>query len=402
MSAHHNLSVKLYALTVTAALVATGCSSSSSSKSASSGKGMCPDGTIKIGIAKAKTGGFAAFDLAGGNGSLVAIDQLNAQGGVSKCKLNAEWSDTKSDPAIGSQVTVKLIADGAKVVIAPSDFDIGIAASQAAKSAKVFAISPEASSTDWPTAAGPYFFVQAITENDLGAAQAIFANGKKWKTGFSVINDSFNFFKTTEKVFNAQYHGKVASRVAVADDATDYSAVISRIRSTSPAPDFIYLADYYPHVGTFIKQLRDSGIRTPVLGNPTYSSPELATAVGPSRMSQVYYASQSFYEGKGAAPEVKDFVSRYKAKFGSFPPNANAIAGYEGVLLLAKALEQAGTTGAAELSAAMGSLTDVKLPGAEVYKFESGHTVRSATIVGFDGEGSPRQLETLDPTKASK
>ncbi len=376
-------------------LLAAGCNSSGSKSSSDQGGGLCPDGSIHIGIAKAKTGGFAGFDTPGGNGSLVGIDQVNANGGVDGCKLKVEWKDTQSDPAVGQQVTTSLIGDGAQIIIAPSDFDIGVPSSLAAKAANVFTISPEASSTDWPKAAGPNMFVEAITENDLGAGQAAFANSKGWKTGYSVINDAFNFFKTTEAVFDKDYDGKIVSRVTVADDASDYSAVISRIRALNPQPDFIYLADYYPHVGTFIKQLRDAGLDLPVLGNPTYSSPELAKAVGTDRMTNVFYVGQSFYEGAGAAPEVTDFIKRYQDRFGEFPPNANAIAGYEGVLLLVKALEVAKSTKADDLSAAMSGLTNVKLPGAEVFKFVDGYTVRSSTVIGFNNSGQAIEVQKI-------
>lgn len=380
------------AVALATTIVAAGCGSDSSDDSnASGGSKLCPDGSITIGLAKAKTGGFAVFDEAGGNGSLIAIDQLNDSGGIAGCMLKAKWSDTKSDPAIGQQVAADLIKDGAKILIAPSDFDAGIGASLAAQKAKVFAMSPEASSTDWPKAAGPTFVVQATTENDLGTGQAEFANSKGWKTTFSVVNDSFNFFKTTEEVFNSKYDGKVVDRVAVADDASDYSAVISRIRSA--APDFVYLADYYPHVGTFIKQLRDAGVDTPVLGNGTYASPDLPAAVGKERMSEVYYISQSYYEGAGTDPKVTDFNKRYEKKFGSFPSNANAIAGYEGVILLGLALEKAGTTDATAVMTAMESLTDVQLPGSKVLSFKDGATIRTSVVVGFDASGTPKQLD---------
>ncbi len=359
---------------------------------------LCPDGTIKIGIAKAKTGGFALFDQPGGNGSMIAIDQLNAGGGVAGCKLVADWADTKSDPAVGKEVTTKLITDGAKVIIAPSDFDIGVGSSLAAKEANVFAISPEASSTDWPKAAGPNMVVTAITVKDLGEAQGKFANEKGWVNGYSVVNETYNFFTATEDAFKSVYSGKIADRSVVAEDATDYSAVISRIRGISPAPDFIYLADYFPHVGTFIKQLRDAGLDTPVLGNATYASPDLPKAVGETRMSQVYYASQSYYEGAGVAPAVQAFNDTYQQQFGTFPPNANSIAGFEGVMLLAKALEAAGTTDAAALAKAFSELTDVALPGSKVVKFVDGYTVRSSAIIGYDEAGHPKLVEQIEPS----
>lgn len=386
-------------------LLVVGCSSGGTDAGGGSdtagGSELCPDGSIHIGIAKAQTGGFAVFDQVGGNGSLIAIDQINEDGGVAGCQLAVEWKDIKSDPAVGQQVTAELIAEGAQIIIAPSDFDLGVPASLAAAAEEVFTISPEASSTDWPKAAGPHMFVQAITEYDLGGAQAIFANEQGWETGFVVINDAFNFFNTTRDIFEESFDGEILDSVAVADDATDYSAVISKIRAASPQPDFIYLADYYPHVGTFLKQMNAGGVSLPVLGNPTFSSPELPAAVGDNAtLANVFFPSQSYFEGPGAAPEIEDFIARYEDKFGEFPPNANALAGYEGVLLLAKALESAQSTDADKLAEAMSALTDVELPGSTVFKITDGYTVRSATVVGFTDEGEYREVERVNPSEA--
>lgn len=393
-----------------AATLAVGCGSSgdedattatpatTGTQAAGSARLDCPDGVVTIGMAKAKTGGFALFDKPGGQGSLVAVDEINAAGGVDGCKLEVVWQDTKSEAAIGAQVAESLIEDGAEVLIAPSDFDAGIGASLAAQQAEVFGMSPEASSLDWPKAAAPYFVVQAITTADIGNGQARFANGKGWKSAYVVTNEAFDFFKQMEKIFEDGFEGEVVDRSAVADDASDYSAVVSRIRDTNPAPDVIYLNDYFPHVGTFIKQLRAAGIDTPVLGNPTYSSPDLTKAIGPSRTKDVYFASQSFYEGRDVAPEVAAFVKAYESKFGVFPENSNAIAGYEGVLLLADALRQAGSTDAAALMQAMTAQRDVRLPGAVVYGWKDGATERSVTIVGLDGADFV-EVERLAPAE---
>lgn len=357
----------------------------------------CAGGSIKLGIAKAKTGDFAFFDKTGGQGSMVAVDKINEEGGIDGCKIEVTWEDTKSDPALAQQVGADLIRQGAQILIAPSDFDVGVGASLAAQKAKIFAFSPEASSEDWPTAAGPYFVVQGITTGDLGHGQAAFADKQGWASTYIVTNDAFNFFTEMEKAFTDTYGGEVLGREVVADDASDYSTVVSKIRDASPAPDFVYLNDYFPHVGTFIKQLRDAGVDTPVLGNSAYPSPDLAKVIGEDRMSQVYYGTQSYYEGSDVPPEVADFVDRYQAEFKTFPENVNAIAGYEGVLMLADALEKAGSTDAAAVTEAMESQKDFQLPSSVVYSWENGHTLRNVPVVGFDDQGNPQLVEEIDP-----
>jgi branched-chain amino acid transport system substrate-binding protein len=361
----------------------------------------CKGGAITIGIAKAKTGGFAFFDSAGAKASIVTLEQLNAKGGIDGCKFKTTWQDTKSDPALAQQVANDLIKQGNQIIITPADFDIGVGASLAAKKAKLFSLSPEASSVDWPKAAKPYHFIQAVTISDLGYGQAVLANQRGWKTAYVVSNDAFNFFTAMEKAFRAKFKGKIVGRDVVQDDQTDYSANVSKIRDLKPQPDFIYLNDYFPHVGTFIKQLRDAGINTQILGNSTFSSVAFPKVVGLRRMSKVVYVSQNYYEGPTATAATRAFNAAYKKRWKTFPENLNTTAAYEGMILLADALKKAGSTDAAAVAKAMSAEKNFKLPtGAVVYSWTNGYTHRSVTVVGFTATGAFKQVALLDPRKA--
>jgi branched-chain amino acid transport system substrate-binding protein len=358
---------------------------------------LCPDGSIKIGIAKAKTGGFAFFDTAGANGEQVAFNEVNAAGGVNDCQYEVIWEDTASDPAQSGQAAQKLIDAGAKIIVLPGDFDIGAPASLAAQAAGVFAFSAESASQAWTEASGPNMVAMGLTELNQGKAQAKFATDQKWESAYIVTNEAFNFFKQMEGFFKENYAGTIVGRSTVAEDATDYSAVVSRIKSQDPAPSFIYLNDYFPHVGTFIKQLRDAGLNTPVLGNSTYASPAFAEVVGADRLAGVYYTGASFYEGPTADPQALGFVEAYKKAYGAFPENSNAPAGYQGVLLLTDALAKAGTTDAAAVTAAIVEGKDIKVAGSLIYDWNSNVTNRRVSVVSFDDKGVAIEFGTIDP-----
>lgn len=347
----------------------------------------CKGGAIKIGVAQGKTGGFAFFDNAGYKGFQVGVAEINSKGGIDGCKIKLLFKDTRSDPALAQQVASDLIKSGAQLIKTPSDFDVGVGASIAARSAGLFSFSTEASSVDWPKAVKTQV-VMAITTDDEGSAQAAFATKKGWKKTYIVTNEAFNFFKAMEKVFKSKYHGAIVGRDVVADDATDYAAVVSKIRDASNKPDVIYLNDYFPHVGTFIKQLRDAGVNTPVLGNSTYASPALVQVTGKARIQNVYYVGQSFYEGPSASPAARSFVAKYKKMFGAPPENLNCIASYEGAYLLADALKKAGSTDAVKVQAAMLAQKNFKLPtGSVVLRWGKGYTFRTATVVAFNKGG---------------
>ena len=387
------------ASTIAFSLLVAACGSGNSSDNGTSG--ACDkDGKIVVGEARAQTGDFAFFDVVSMNGNQLAIDQFNSDGGLLGCQMTVVDGDTKGDPALGGRVANDLIGKGAQILFSPSDFDVGVAAAQAGEKAGLVGTS-EASAVAMPDAVGPHFFAAGITEEGLGLAEADFANEKGWKNAYVVTNEQFSFFTNIEKFFKTKFAGNIVARDVVADTQTDYSAVISKIAAAKDT-DVIFLNDYFPHVGTFIKQLRDAGIETPVLGNNSYSSLDFPDVVGKTRMSQVYYASPVFWEGKDLDPDVQKVLDAYKAKFGKAPDNNNFMEGYDSALLLLDGVKTAGTMDADKVAAAINAQHNVKLPGATLTKWVDRHTQRTLVIIGFDDQGNFIQVKApFDPEAGS-
>jgi branched-chain amino acid transport system substrate-binding protein len=187
----------------------------------------------------------------------------------------------------------------------------------------------------------------------------------------------------------------------VADTQTDYSAVISKIAAAKTKPDVIFLNDYFPHVGTFIKQLRDAGIETPVLGNNSYDSPQLPDVVGKTRVSQVYYVSPVFWEGPNADPAVTEVVDAYKAKFGKEPDNNNFMEGYDSAFLMLSGVMAAGTLNADAVANAINAEANLQLPGATLTRWVDRHTQRTLVVIGFDDQGNFIQVKPPSDPEAT-
>lgn len=357
----------------------------------------CQDGEITIGIARAKTGGFAFFDVAGARGMAVGIDEINADGGIDGCMVKIIDGDTQSNPALAGQVAEELIAQGADIIIAPSDFDVGVGAAIAAQAAGLFSMSPESSSIAWTQAVQPNFFVSGMTEEDLGRTIAGFANSRGWDGAYIVTNTAFSFFTKQEDAFRGVFDGTVVGRDAVTDDTTDYSAVISKIRSAGDDVDVIFLNDYFPHVGTFLKQARAAGITAAVVGNGTFSSTTLPDVVGAAGLQDVFYIASAYYEGEGMNSDLEEMVASYQEKFGNFPENTNAIVAYYAAHVIADGLKKAGSTDADALTNAIMTQTNFQVPGATFFEWRERYPAVSAAVVGFDSDGNFRLVDMLDP-----
>jgi branched-chain amino acid transport system substrate-binding protein len=386
---------KIAIMLVAVGLVTTACSSSShSSTTATTAAGAAgasgckqKNNEIVVGEARAQTGDFAFFDVTAQRGNELAIDHFNATGGLLGCHIRVIEGDAKGDPALGGRVASDLIGQGAQILFSPSDFDIGIGSAQAGEKAGLVGTS-EASAVNMPAAVGPHFFAAGITDAGVGLAEADFANSKGWQTAYEVTNEQFSLFPDIATFFKSRFTGKMTSRDVVADTQTDYSAVISKINAVSPKPDVIFLNDYFPHIGTFIKQLRDAGNNTPVLGNSSYDSLQIPDVVGKARVASVYYVAPEIWEGATIDAAVSQVLQAFRTKYGKDPDNNNFMEGYDSAFLLLTGVQKAGTLDAAAVSKAINSESNVPLPGATLTKWADNHTQRTLVVIGFDAQGN--------------
>ena len=254
---------------------ASGGSSSSSTSSAatvSGGKSLaCKNGFITVGIAKAKSGASAFFDVAGTRGAKIAFDEINSQGGIKGCKIRTIEGDAKSDPATAAQVASSLIGQGAQILLVPDDFDSGIAAARVGQKAGVLTLSTAASSVVFSKAVGDKFFNAGPTTVQLGQAQAKFALAHGWKTTYVVVDPGLAYF--TEQITNyTQVYtaggGKIVGtdKVNSLNGQSDFSSTISKIRSMNPAPQVIVAQMIFPNIGSFVKQLARPASTLPCSG----------------------------------------------------------------------------------------------------------------------------------------
>lgn len=364
----------------------------------------CKNGAITIGIAKAKSGGASFFDVAGTRGTKIAIDQINAAGGIKGCKLKTIEGDTKSDPAVAAQVAKTLISQGAQILLVPDDFDLGIAAARVGQKAGVLTLSLAASSTEFAKAVGNAFFNSGPTTTQLADAQARFALGRGWKNGYMVVDKGLAYFTEQDAVFRKVFQAG-GGKIAGADTAdslggqTDFSATISKIKGRSPAPTVINAQMIFPNIGSFVKQLRAAGINTPVIGNVTLQTRDLPKIVGPAGSHDVYYSAQVYFEGAGqdpkSSPAMNQFAKLYQKKFGLFPEQANGPGAYQAFWAISRALQKPSVVDAATAAAAIRAEKKLKVPGGTLVRWEGGHAIWNITIDGLTTGGKFKQYAVI-------
>lgn len=385
-------------------LAATGGLGTSATTQSGKGSLQCKNGVLTVGIAKAQSGLASFFDIAGTRGTKIAIDQINAAGGIKGCKIKTIEGDTKSDPAVAAQVARSLLDKGAQILLVPDDFDLGIAAARVGQQAGVLTLSLAASSTEFAKAVGDKFFNAGPTTSQLATGQAKYALSKGWRRAYMVLDPGLAYFTEQDTVFRkvlGQGGGRVVGtdKVDSLSGKSDYSSTVSKIKSMNPAPQVINAQMIFPPVGSFVKQLRAAGINTPVIGNVTLQTRELPKLVGKKGSHDVYYSAQVYFEGANqdpnSDPAINRFATLYQKKFGLFPEQANGPGAYQAFWAISRALQQKNVVDAASAAKAIRAQRNVKVPGGVLVRWERGHAVWNITINGLNKQGQFRQFAVI-------
>jgi len=322
---------------------------------------------IIIGSALCQTGIQAPLDEPALRGAQLAVDVLNEQGGILGRPVEIRAMDGQSDPVVVGNVAKQLIAEGAVAIIAPSDFDFGGPASREAQAAGMVGLSPCASSPLYSSAAlGDKQFTMSMWNTTMGAVMAEYAyNELGYRTVYVITDDFIDYTKSLSEYFIVAFEeigGEVLFEDTYTQGQADASAQVARIKDLPEPPDFVYVSSYMPDLALIIRTLRESGIDVPVVGGDSYDDPALFEALGAEYGSEVYFDTHGYLSEEGH-PDYPEFEAAYEDKYGEKPDAVWILPGYDAVMVLAEAMELAGSTDGAEMAKAMEENTFELLTG---------------------------------------
>lgn len=321
---------------------------------------------VTLGGALSLTGIQAPLDEPGLRGAELAVDVLNAEDGILGKQVELVNLDGKSDPVTVGNNAVQLIQEGAQAMIAPCDFDFGGPASREAQSAGMVGLSTCASSPLYSSdTLGDKQFTLSMWNTTMGAAAAEWAYEENdWKTAYVVTDTFIDYTKSLSEYFIESFEhsgGKIVGKDNYTQGDQDFSAQLQRLKGVKEEPDVIFVSSYMPDLGLIIREIREAGIDAPILGGDSYDDPQLPKVLG-DHAEDIAYATHS-YLGSEAGPQVDDFLSKYQEKYGEEPDTALVATGYDAVMVLAQAMEEAGSTDGAEVAKAMEELEFELLTG---------------------------------------
>lgn len=349
---------------------------------------------IVIGASLSLTGVQAPLDEPGLNGAEVAVKYLNDHGGILGRQVRLINIDGKSDPITVGNNTIQLLNDGAELIIAPCDFDFGGPASREAQSASVVGISTCASDPLYSSfSLGDKQFTLSMWNTAMGATAAEFAyQDKGWETAYVVTDQFLAYTKSLSRYF-VQHYSDIGGEILAEDSYTqgdqDFSAQLARLQALPEQPDVIFISSYMPDLGTIINAIREVGITAPIVGGDSYDDPSLFESLGTRFGNDVYFVTHTWM-GSEAHPGMAEFIELYEAHHGTAPDTSFVATGWDTVMMMAQAVEAAGSTDGAAVALALEEGSFDLLTGELDYSdAATGHMpTKAAALVELQG-GAP-------------
>lgn len=355
--------------------------------------------TIKVGVYGDLTGQTSSFGQSTKNGVELAVEEINAAGGVNGKKIQLVIEDDQGRPEQAKTVVSKLInQDKVQAVLGEVASTNSLAAAPVAQEAKIPMITPS-STNPKVTEVGDYISRVCFIDPFQGSVMAKFAsNTLKAKTAAILGDVNSDYSKGLTQFFEEEFTkagGKVVAKEAYTQTDPDFKGQLTKIRNLNP--DVIYIPGYYGQVGIIAKQARELDMNMPLLGGDGWDSPEL-WKLGGAALKNTFLSNH--YSADNPAPEIQNFVKAYKAKFNTTPDAIAALA-YDAAKILADAIKRAGGTDSAKLKDAINSTKDFAGVTGKITLDASRNAVKPAVVLECDTTTSAFKFkETIAPEGA--
>ena len=348
---------KVLAFTMALAMVAAsfaGCGNSSSTSTAATtaaagetAAAVQGNGTVKIGMSGPLTGGASAYGLAVKAGMEIAVEEINAKGGL-QLEFNAQDDEADGEKAVsaynvlkdwGMQVMAGQVTTGAALAVAPESV-----------SDNMFNLTPSASAESLATT-GDNIFQMCFTDPNQGASAAELVSTKYAGSKVGIIYDSSDDYSSgLYKGFsaNAATMGVeiVATTSFTADNKADLSTQVTKCQEAGA--DLVFLPIYYTEAAQILSYANRIGYTPKFFGCDGMDG--ILTVEGFDTALAEGLALMTPFDANASDAQTQSFVTKFKAKMDGLVPNQFAADGYDVIYAIYDALTAADVTGSESAS----------------------------------------------------
>lgn len=350
---------------------------------------------IKIGEYASLTGKEAGFGQTSHHGVVLALEEINAAGGVLGRKLELAYEDNQTKPGESATVVKKLISrDKVVAVIGEVASSRSLEAAPIAQAAKIPMIAPAATNPE-VTKKGNYIFRVCFIDPFQGTVMAKFARNELKAKRVAILASVSNAYsmglaKFFRETFTAA-GGTIAVEPRYSEGDKDFRAQLTAVKAAGV--DAIFVPGYYTESALIVRQARDLGLNQPFFGGDGWEDEQLLK-IGGEALNGCYYSTH--FSAENTDPAVAKFVDRYKRRWNGEVPGAFSALGYDAVYVLADALRRAGSTEGPKLRDALAATRNFAgVTGATTLDADR-NASKPATIIAIKG-GKLQFHQTVAP-----
>lgn len=324
---------------------------SSTSGAASTASSTASGAAIKIGGIGPLTGGAAIYGNAVKNGAELAVEEINAQGGL---QFELNFQDDENDPEKSLNAYNNLKDWGMQALLGTVTTQPCLTVAPETAADNMFLLTPSASAVD--VIKEDNAFQVCFTDPNQGVASADYIAENGLATKIAIIYDSSDAYSSgIHDKFKEEAATKgleiVADEAFTADNKTDFSVQVQKAKSSGA--ELVFLPIYYSEANLIIQEMNKQGCTASVFG-----------CDGLDGLLTIEGADTSLFEGvmlltpfaaDAQDEKTQNFVSKYEEKYGE-TPNQFAADAYDGVYTILAACEQGGVTADMDASAVCDAL----------------------------------------------
>lgn len=304
-----------------------------------SGDGGKPStGGLKLGLAASLNGALKPWGEDSQKGAKLAVEEINAAGGIKGKMIELIEEDTKSTPEDGKTAAERLIEKGSIAIVGEVASGITAQIANAAEAKKIPVIAVGATKTDLP-GIGDWVARVCYVDDLQGPVMATFAREKGLKNVALITDNKQPYSQYLSKTFKDSFikqGGTITGEEFYESGQTQFAALLANVKAKNP--DGLFLSGYFNEVGPIVRQAKEAGINAIYMGGDGWDSAEILTSGGDAILGAFFC---NHYNNQEKRPEVQGFLEKWKAKYGGVPGTTMGALGYDAVKLAADAMSRA-------------------------------------------------------------
>ena len=287
------------------------------------------------------------------DGALMAIDEINAKGGILKRKINAPVSDTQSNPGV-SRAQVQKAIDGNPYVILGPVFSGSVKVNMLLAQQAEIPQFTGAEAAEITQMGNDYIFRTSFGQQmSMPKMAAFVANGMKAKTvAFLWVNNDYG--KGGRDVFFREMKErgiKIVADISTESGQVDFAADIVKMKASNADVMFVYTNE--EECARVLREARKQGVKQPIIGETNVISQKVIDLAGETAEGAKGHVGLT---ADAPIPAVQAFTDKFQKRY-KYVPDHNGLKGYMGVYAVKYATEKLGKFDSKALAKSLHGMT---------------------------------------------